>query len=185
MAERTPFSISDIDFSPLTESDYPSLSDFFCGVECLDSFIHSELPLCSKYKYLIPYKCVIRNQAEIAGIFTLANDVLSLEFEDKVSFPDLSAEYADIFMRQPTYPAINIGHLAVRHDLQSLGFGKFIVEFVAATFSKYRVAGCQFVTVDALNNQRTLQFYCDKLGFEFQTLSDLGKPTRRMYLDIM
>ena len=52
------------------------------------------------------------------------------------------------------------------------------------TFATKRISGCQFITVDALNNPRTLSFYSDKLGFEFQTLSDMGKHTRRMYLDI-
>lgn len=66
----------------------------------------------------------------------------------------------------------------------SCGCKEMIVEFVAHTFSVYRVAGCQFVTVDAINNQRTLSFYQDKLGFEFQTVYDLTHHSRRMYLDI-
>ena len=65
-----------------------------------------------------------------------------------------------------------------------MGIGCIIVEFVRASFSMIRVSGCQFITVDALNNYRTINFYTDKLGFEFQTLSDMGNHTRRMYLDI-
>ncbi|MDE6378282.1 MAG: GNAT family N-acetyltransferase, partial [Duncaniella sp.] len=130
------------------------------------------------------YKCCLRSTGAIVGLFTLANDTLKLEYEDRVDFPNLASEYSDIFSRQCTYPAINIGHLAVRADVQSNGIGKYIVEFVRMTFTHYRGAGCQFITVDALNNIRTVNFYTFKLGFEFQTLSDLGNHTRRMYLDI-
>ncbi len=68
--------------------------------------------------------------------------------------------------------------------MQSKGIGRLIVEFVRASFSHIRISVCQFITVDALNNHRTVSFYTDKLGFEFQTLSDIGRHTRRMFLDI-
>lgn len=185
MEEKIRFSADDISISKVSESDYQSFSDFYCGVDEIDDFFHDEVALCSKYNYLIPYKCTLSKTDEIVGLFTLANDILALEYEDKIDFPNLASEYCDIFCRQPTYPAVNIGHLAVRKDLQSRGIGQLIVEFVQVTFATIRLAGCQFVTVDALNNLRTIRFYQDKLGFEFQTLSDLGNHTRRMYLDII
>lgn len=184
MEEKIRYSASELDFSPLTEDDIVSLSDFSCGVAEIDDFFYNEAYLCSKYKYLTPYKCTFLESGEIAGLFTLANDVLALEYEDKVDFPNLDIEYNDIFQRQLSYPAVNIGHLAVRKDMQSRNIGRIIAEFVQMTFANLRIAGCQFVTVDALNNYRTINFYHDKLGFEFQTISDLGKHTRRMYLPI-
>lgn len=184
MEEKIRFSATDIDFSPLTESDSPSLSEFSCGVAEIDDFFRNEAFLCARYNYLIPYKCVARGSGQILGLFTLANDVLALEYEDKFDFPNIAPEYDSIFQRQSSYPAVNIGHLAVRTDMQSMGAGRLIVEFVAGTFSTMRLSGCQFITVDALNNPRTIKFYKDKLGFEFQTLSDIGKHTRRMYFEI-
>lgn len=184
MAEKIHFSVSDVILSRISESDIQSLSSFSCGNDEIDSFFHDEMPLCFKYGYLIPYKCVMKENGAIVGLFTLANDILSLEYEDQMDFPNLALEYADIFRRQPTYPAVNIGHLAVREDMQSKGIGQIIVEFIRISFSKLRTSGCQFITVDALNNYRTLSFYADKLGFEFQTISDIGNHTRRMYLDI-
>lgn len=168
----------------MTESDCRSFSDFYCGNKEIDDFFHNEAALCLKYKYLIPYKCTLQGCDEIVGAFTLANDILRLEYEDKNEFHNISPEYTDIFQRQTSYPAINIGHLAVRHDMQSRGIGCFIVDFVRMTFAIYKMSGCQFVTVDALNTPDTIRFYHDKAGFEFQTRTDYNKPTRRMYIDI-
>ena len=184
MAAKTRFLNSELSFKRIKEGDLQSLSAFSCGCPEIDDFFHDEVRLCRKYGYLIPYKCTVTDTGEMVGLFTLANDILSLEYEDRINFPNLSAEYADIFSRQPTYPAVNIGHLAVRKDAQSKGIGRIIVDFIRLTFTSIRISGCQFITVDALNNPRTLSFYTDKLGSEFQTLSDLGKHTRRMYLDI-
>lgn len=184
MEGKTRFSISDVVISRVADGEYGMLKPFSCGCTEIDEFFHDEVALCAKYGYLLPYKCVLRESGELVGLFTLANDTLSLEYEDKADFPGLSMEYFDLFRRQPTYPAVNIGHLAVRSDMQSRGIGRLVVEFVASTFSVYRVAGCQFVTVDALNNPRAVSFYQDKLGFEFQTVFDLSHHTRRMYLDI-
>lgn len=184
MEVKTQFSVKDINLSPLTESDRESLSDFSCGNPEIDDFFHNEVFLCAKYKYLIPYKCTSKITGEIIGLFTLANDTIKLEYEDIIDFPNLASEYSDIFIRQCTYPAINIGHLAIRSDMQSMGIGKFIVEFVRMSFANYKGAGCQFITVDALNNPRTLNFYNSKLGFEFQTVFDISRHTRRMYLEI-
>lgn len=89
MEEKIHYSASDLDFSPLTEDDMASLSYFSCSVTEIDDFFHNEVSLCSKYKYLIPYKCTLLESGEIVGLFTLANDVLALEYEDKVDFPNL------------------------------------------------------------------------------------------------
>lgn len=106
-----------------------------------------------------------------------------LEEDDTEDFPNLSTEYRSIFPLQPSFPAVNIGHLGVRSDLQSAGIGSIIIRYVAHTFTKFNVAGCQFITVDSLNNPRTNRFY-SRLGFEYQSLHDHYHTTRRMYLDI-
>ena len=86
----------------------------------------------------------------------------------------------DFFKRQSSYPAINIGHLGTSVEFQGKGIGMTIIEFVAGTFSQYKQAGCQFITVDALNNERTIRFYLNNL-FIFQTNRDFCSQTRRMY----
>lgn len=86
MAEKIRFSASDINFAPLTKDDFASLSSFTCGVREIDDFFHNEVALCAKYHYLIPYKCFDIKSGDILGLFTLANDILALEYEDKIDF---------------------------------------------------------------------------------------------------
>lgn len=123
------------------------------------------------------------------ALFTLAHDavILSTEEEKEDFISDSSAiiseEYIDTFEKQSAFPAVNIGHLAVRQELQSGGIGTFIINFVTNTFIEYKISGCQFITVDSLNNSRTNKFY-DKNGFIYQTNSDRFKSTRRMYLPL-
>jgi ribosomal protein S18 acetylase RimI-like enzyme len=98
-------------------------------------------------------------------------DDLKYEAEDDI---------VDFFKRQSSYPAINIGHLGTLKEYQSNGIGSMIIDLVADTFAKHQKTGCQFITVDALTNARTLGFYI-KNAFNFQTERDMYSPTRRMY----
>lgn len=117
------------------------------------------------------------------AVFTLSNDSLVLENDEKEDFPNLNEDYREFFLEQFTYPAVNIGHLGVRHDLQSMGIGDTVVRYVWTTFSEYDITGCQFITVDSLNNARTNKFY-SRLGFQNQTNKDHMALTRRMFLEL-
>ena len=92
-------------------------------------------------------------------------------------------EYVTTFEKQTSFPAINIGHLAVKEGMQSRKVGRTVLDFVIHTFAKYDTSGCQFITVDSLNNPRTNKFY-SVYGFINQTNSDSLSPTRRMYIPI-
>lgn len=188
MEERTQYSAIEFDILPLTEVDQGEVIRFSCGCEELDVFFHHEVFTCARYCYVSPF-CAKDDNGEIIALFTLSNDciILSSSF-DKQDFIEEVAdmvddEYRAIFGKQSSFPAVNIGHLAVRKDLQSKRIGQDILDFVVATFSNYRIAGCQFITVDSLNNPRTNRFYM-RNGFQVQTNSDACMPTRRMYLPI-
>lgn len=155
----------------------------------MDDFFHNEIFLCSKHHYFSSYCAKLVNDDSIVAVFTLANDAVVLgNEEDKEDFIDQSSlnineEYIPIFQMQTSFPAVNIGHLGVRTDMQSKGIGRQILDFVLNTFITYDVAGCQFITVDSLNNSKTNKFYA-KNGFTNQTDTDANKSTRRMYLPI-
>lgn len=169
----------------MTDADYENMSAFSCGVKALDDFFHYEVKECVQRHYLSAYTVFI-DSGEIVAAFTLMNDALMIgsETEKEDFIEDLKLETdedaAAFLNRQSSYPAINIGHLGTLKAYQSMGIGSMIIDLVANTYAKHRQSGCQFITVDALNNERTTKFYCEN-SFGFQTLSDSASPTRRMY----
>lgn len=189
MEERTLSSDIEISIDRLREEDSCELSSFSCGVDALDRFFHDEILICSKYHYFSSYCARSIADGEIVAVFTLANDAVILgNSDDKDDFIEQSSckindEYIPIFQQQTSFPAVNIGHLGVRSDMQSKGIGEQVLDFILNTFITYDVSGCQFITVDSLNNPDTNKFYV-RNGFSFQTNSDMYKPTRRMYLPI-
>ena len=189
MEGKTQSSDIDISIERLTEEDSFALSSFSCGVDALDRFFHDEILICSKYHYFSSYCARSIADGEIVAVFTLANDAVILgNSDDKDDFIEQSSckindEYIPIFQQQTSFPAVNIGHLGVRSDMQSKGIGEQVLDFILNTFIAYDVSGCQFITVDSLNNPDTNKFYV-RNGFSFQTNSDMYKPTRRMYLPI-
>lgn len=140
---------------------------------------------CVSHHYLSAY-CAYTDADGIIAVFTLMNDALMITgMTDKNDFIEdlrffIESNIIDFFKIQTSYPAINIGHLGVAQNFQEKGIGSDILDFVAETYANFPQAGCQFITVDSLNNNRTNNFYC-KNGFLFQTNKDAASPTRRMF----
>ena len=187
MEGRIQYSASDLKIEKLSKSE--DLSFFSCGCKDLDLFFQKEIHLCIKYKYVSAYcvKDILDNS--IVALFTLSHDSVLLscdseknEFIEEVS-DIINGEYQYIFKKQSSFPAINIGHLAVLKEKQGKNIGKNIIDFIISTFIDYNISGCQFITVDSLNNPRTNKFYL-KYGFINQTNTDINKTTRRMYFPL-
>ena len=89
-------------------------------------------------------------------------------------------EMKDISM----YPAAKIGRFAVDAEFQRKGYGTQILHLIIMSFLSKNKTGCQFLTVDALNNVDTIRFY-EKNGFSFVTLSDYNKTSRQMYKNLI
>lgn len=58
--------------------------------------------------------------------------------------------YADTFINKLHYPALEITYLAVREDKRRTGIGEACVRLIIEMAKEQTMAGCQFVTVDAL-----------------------------------
>lgn len=183
MAAKTRYSATDIEIEPISSEE--DLSVFSCGNDKLDDFFHKEVVLCCKYKYVSTYAVKSIQSNDVIALFTLSNDTLSLEKEDVEDLmKGMDAEYKFIFEEQTSFPSVNIGHLAVRKDLQSRGIGRYIVMYIISLLVNYNLTGVQFVTVDSLNNSRTNKFY-DSVGFLYQSMEDTSNDTRRMYLPLI
>ena len=185
MEERIPSLDIDFQIRLLTEEDFDKLSSFSCGEPELDYFFQKEVRECVKYRYLSAY-CAFIESGEIIAAFTLMNDALMIK--DTIAKEDFitdvrfitNEDIVKFFILQTSYPAINIGHLGTSKEYQRRGVGTAIIDLVAETFSQDTRTGCQFITVDSLNNPDTNKFYL-KNNFYNQTDADASSPTRRMY----
>jgi len=129
MEEKTQYWDINLQISPLSPADKTNVESFFCGEKELDSFFHNEIYVCAKHHYVAAYYAKDKRNGDIIALFTLANDSVVIDnVEDKEDFMSASRgriddEYVSVFERQTSFPAINIGHLGVRRDLQSQGIG--------------------------------------------------------------
>lgn len=83
-----------------------------------------------------------------------------------------------------SFPAVKIGRLAVDQAHAGKGIGAEILDYIKADFTLENKTGCRFITVDAYNNPRTIDFY-KKNGFFFLRENDNKEErTRLMYFDL-
>ena len=87
-----------------------------------------------------------------------------------------------MFLDKLHYPALAIAYLAVNHAYQKMGLGRAIVEMIVERAQSQTLAGCQFLTVDALvtDPYNTYTFY-SKCGFIPSEYPNSLKDTRRMF----
>ena len=123
--------------------------------------------------------------------YSLQNDLLRIDphidkdFDKEISNIIADKDYSFLLemKEQSTYPSAKIGRLAVDMEFQRRGYGSQILYFIIGSFLANNKTGCQFLTVDAINNADTLRFY-EKNDFSYVTLLDCKKPSRQMYLNL-
>lgn len=177
-------------FRPLIDTS--ELSCFECGIEVMDSFIHSGLQ-----ESLVENNCnsfVVHDENDrIVGFFSLMEDSLYLDDDDKddlangfsaASLPDtMSVEQKQMLLSEVVYPVIDIAYLAVSKDMQRKGIGTAILNKI---FEIVKGKGdISFVTVDALylkDEYRADTFY-ERKGFQ-RLYPPTSENTIRMYTTI-
>lgn len=187
MEELTPYSDTKLAIEVVSE---PLSSDFSCGNAVMDRFLIDDAFKCHQFRYVIFYKLFFKDSGEVIAYFSLAND--SIHFDcpsDKCDMmecvsPLVDANYRNHFGQQTSFPAVNIAHLAVNIRFQRQGFGSDILQYICEVYRSPQSAGCQFVTVDALNTPEVNGFYM-KNGFDILTDNDSAKPTRRLYRSLL
>ena len=182
-------SINFIDLkSVLLTSDYV-FSEFNCGNEDLNEFLLKDSKM---YLRNLRYATtLLKKDNRIIAYYSLANDLLTIhdveDFSDEIENDKntfIEHDYWETFLAQKNYPAIKIGRLAVDAEFQNKGIGSLIVDSLIGSYRKNNKAGCQFITVDAINNQNTLRFY-EVRGFKFLTALDVAEKSRAMYRSLV
>jgi GNAT superfamily N-acetyltransferase len=129
--------------------------EFDCGVKALNDYLHhyalknEGLPIGQTY-------LAIDNEGKIAGYFTIW-----VAQAERHELPD-----TDATKKLPGYPvpALRIGRLAVRSDMQGKGVGSFLMfKIYEKALSIAETAGLALLLVDA-KNEKAAAFY-HRFGF--------------------
>lgn len=140
-------------------------SDFFCGKEQLDNYIHKQVSQDIKRKLAA---CFVLTETEtniIKGYYTLSNNSIPFELIPSEIKKKLPRSYKDI-------PATLLGRLAIDKKYQGKGIGKLIlVDALKRNFELSKTIASFAVVVDPLD-QEAEKFY-EKYGFI--KLPDSGK----------
>ncbi len=156
---------------------------FDCGDTDLNGFLFDDAKNYAKNLIAVTY--IIQNDDKTLAYFNYLND--------KISHTDLDGNLTKFIERigvmlpkekggHKSYPAVKIGRLAVHLDHQKGGgFGKMVINYTKANFTKNNKTGCKFITVDAYRN--SLDFYL-KMGFKFLSSKDKKSDTRLMYYNL-
>ena len=128
---------------------------------------------------------LFENEEETICYCTILHDKISLRDSDNKHWNKVTNKVQR--NRRSTYPAIKIGKLATSQNFERQGFARRMISLVQFLYTKPdQVAGCRFITVDAVNNpdQKAINFY-KNIGFKFMTDTDINGETRYMAFDLL
>lgn len=168
-------------------SDY-NIKSFDCGDADLNDFLFNDAK--TYLKHLRYTTFILETDNDIIAYYSLANDLLAItnieDFSEEMSNRNIDSVFWESFVNQKYYPAVKIGRLGVDVKYQDKGIGTFILESLTRSFIYNNKTGCQFMTVDSINDnsQRTIRFY-ERNGFNLLTLNDVDKPSRLMYKSLI
>lgn len=165
--------------------DFRCLQTFFSGVKSMDDFIKGDFRLSVENHYCTAYAAKCGD--ELVAIFALSFDSLDLDMDDKEDLSstgslDIDWNYQDMFYSKPRYPALDIAYLAVQEQWRGNHVGQYLIEMIAEQARNQTLAGCQFLTVEALaiKEYSAVGFY-QKCGFIPNEVKKPYKDTLRMF----
>jgi ribosomal protein S18 acetylase RimI-like enzyme len=135
--------------------------------------------------YLLSVTYLLETPDKTIAYYTLANDLLCISANTSREFKSLlrkrikSRRLYEMFNWEE-FPSVKIGRLAIDVSYQSIGIGTELLNAIIYGFLMNNKTGCAFITVDALNTDRTIRFYI-RNGFIFLTDRDKYKESRLMY----
>ncbi len=173
-----------MDFSNFTfrqiETD-TVIKSFDCGDADLNDFLVSDAKNYFRAMMAITYLLEDNKELKTVAYYSLLNDKIVFDPEDKKFWNRLNRKIANT-KRRKEYPAVKIGRLAVSKDYAGNHIGESILLQIKHIFATMRRSACRFITVDAYS--AAVPFY-EKCGFMFLSEKDRGASTRAMYFDLI
>lgn len=171
--------IEDLTLSLLSED--AAIHEFKSKDSDLNEFLMIEAKDYQKQLLTVTYLLQYPKTKEIIAYFSLLNDTIKFEEEDKKTRNKINRKIPYAKQRNH-YPAVKIGRLAVNENYAHQGIGEQILQYIKVLFAFGNRSGCRFVTVDAYAD--AVGFYETKGGFKFFTETDTNDDTRLMYFDL-
>lgn len=168
-----------IDFK-VKRLDEKSRPPFDCGDDDLNDFFNTDS--IKNDAELLSVTYAVEYENELVVFFSISNDSIR-----KQKLPKDVIECIPKSKRYSSLPSVKIGRLATSKTRQSNGIGSAILNFIKGWFTEGNKTGCRFITVDAYNNKKTIDFY-ENNGFTLFDLKDEKVnevKTRLMYFDLI
>ncbi len=172
--------ISNEEFEFAKVVDYSVFKEFDCGNQDLNDFIQNDAAIHKEELVAETYffKLTDIDTPPLAFV-SLLNDSIKLSTtRQRKLVPNRIRLY-------PEYPAVKIGRLGVHKEFQDSGIGLIILDILKSLFTTDNRTGCRFLTVEAYNSERVLNFYFNN-DFRFFPGEDnnTGRPTRLLFFDL-
>ncbi|MCL4456408.1 MAG: GNAT family N-acetyltransferase [Nitrospirae bacterium] len=157
------------------------IKPFDCGDSDLNEFFYKDALNYLRQFLAVTY--VFENKLATVAFFSVLNDRISGEDSEKSIFRKIRSKIPHK-KHFRSFPAVKVGRFGVDQQFHSQRIGTEVMDFIKAFFTIRNKTGCRFITVDAYNYPRTINFY-KKNGFDFLTSHDGKEDTRSMYFDLM
>ena len=155
----------------------------------MDNFIRGDFRLSVENHFCQAYS--VSHGNELVAVFALSFDSIDLDTDDKEELqtgismtgtPNVDWNYEEMFYAKPRYPAMDIAYLAVQQEWRGRHIGDFLIQQIADLARRQTLAGCQFLTVEALatNEYSAVGFY-ERCGFTANEVKKPYKDTLRMF----
>lgn len=154
---------------------FSHFKDFCCGDIDLNEFIKEDA---LKHKNELIAETYVLKEATVdfpVAFISFSNDSIPLSQLQKKSKKALQIRYGNM-------PAVKIARLGVKREYQSKNIGTYVINMAKEFFLTDNRTGCRFLTVDAYNNARVINFY-KKNDFQCLRAQESG-DTVIMYLDL-
>lgn len=142
-----------------------STRDFICGDNGIDAFFRHSYFLYEQELLTKTYAFVTDDEeCRIVCIFSVSNDSVKASMLPK-RFRNRMQRNIPNSKRMRSYPAVLIGQMGVDRNFKGLNVGSQVLNYIKDWFTHpANKTGCRFLIVDALNEDKVIEFY-RKNGF--------------------
>lgn len=169
------------------QTDASILSDFFCGQNEMDNFLHTRLGAFLKSYPMSRFYVVKDEDGTIVAMFVLSSGHLYLDEDCKddleMKYPELEQlEFLSDYWESGVFPTIEIDYLAVRKEFRGKHIGDALIHFVSAQREDPMFHAPLFISVSAYSTSEytAVPFY-QKCAFWPAEIKNPFADTLRMY----